>query len=308
MREKVRTQHQKADSRNGGFTLIELLVVIAIIAILAALLLPALTKAKQKAQAVQCMTNGKQLVMAWRMYADDNHDVLPPNDYPWTSTAATDGSVMNWVFGTEFQPLNAISTAILVNQKLTSLAAYISNPNTYHCPADISIVPGQHVSRTRSVSMNSAIGTIWYSRSTTIPGGAPVGGGWLGPGTAYVTTYPNPTYRTYGKMTDIVRPSPSDLWTIMDENPTTINDASLAINMNNNPGILVDYPANYHAGSAGVSFADGHTEIHKWRDAYASPSQTAITSATGGPGSVGFPAPPNSIDLGWLQPRTTDFR
>jgi prepilin-type N-terminal cleavage/methylation domain-containing protein len=81
MREKVQTKNPKADSRNGGFTLIELLVVIAIIAILAALLLPALTKAKQKAQAIQCMTNGKQLAMDRRMYADDNNDILAPNDY-----------------------------------------------------------------------------------------------------------------------------------------------------------------------------------------------------------------------------------
>ena len=171
MREKVQTKHHKADSRNGGFTLIELLVVIAIIAILAALLLPALTKAKQRAQAIQCMNNTRQIMLAWRMYADDNHDVLAANDYPWTTLVSTPWTkpakpyltppVANWVWGTEEQSQDAVSTSILVDPRLTSLAAFIQNGNVYHCPADNSMSQGK--SRTRSVSMDSSVGTVWYS-------------------------------------------------------------------------------------------------------------------------------------------------
>ena len=305
MKEKVRTKSQKTDFRNGGFTLIELLVVIAIIAILAALLLPALTKAKQKAYGVGCMDNTRQLMLCWRMYADENNDVLPPNDYPYTTAAARDATIMNWVFGSMYVNIDSIDLTILVNPKLTSLAACNQNPACFKCPADISLNQG-HI-RARSVSMNSAVGTRWYSAGVGTgapappPGvkpGDPVGGGWL------VDPYNDQqtAYRTYGKMSQITVPGASDLWVIMDENPDTINDGSMAVCMQ---PWLIDYPAHYHNGGAGISYADGHSEVHKWLDAFSSP---IISGATGGPGYQPLPAPNPCQDLSYLQPRTSASR
>ena len=172
----------------GGFTLVELAVVVATLAVLAALLLPALAGTKPTTQSFQCLENQHQLILAWQMYAQDNSDILPPNDYPWTTSVTRDGSVKNWVFGTEYQLLDTISTAILVDPKLTLLAIYNTNPAAYKCPADTYLIPTINRSHTRSVSMNSAVGTIWYGASYGSPAGGPVGGGWLGPATSYITT------------------------------------------------------------------------------------------------------------------------
>jgi type II secretory pathway pseudopilin PulG len=212
----------------GGFTLIELAVVVATIAVLAALLLPALAGTRPNTQAFQCLENQRRLILAWQMYAQDNNDILPPNDYPYTTAVAQDGIVKNWVFGTMYRILDAINASILVDPRLTCLALYNTNPAVYKCPADITLVQGHQ--RVRSVSMNSAVGTVWYSDSnhsgTKKPGSA-VEGGWL-PGTYNDS---QTTYRTYGKITQMTKPGPSSTWVIADENPNTINDGSLAVSM-----------------------------------------------------------------------------
>jgi prepilin-type N-terminal cleavage/methylation domain-containing protein/prepilin-type processing-associated H-X9-DG protein len=303
---RVQTKPQKADSRNGGFTLIELLVVIAIIAILAAILLPALSRAKQKAQGMQCMNNTRQVMLCWKMYADDNSDVLPPNDYPYQTAAPRDGSIKCWVFGTMYTIIDAVDApglgrGIQTDPALTCLAAYNQNNALFKCPADITLFQGQI--RQRSVSMNSAVGTVWWSDSnhhgTKIPGSA-VGGGWL------VSTYNDSqtAYRTYGKTSDFSVPGPSSTWVIADENPNTINDGSLAVSM---AQIIVDFPANYHGGGGGLAFADGHSELHKWMDVYLmlipSPNLLNATAEVGQPVSKFLSGP--SQDLAWIQPLTS---
>ncbi len=294
----------------GGFTLVELAVIIATVAILAVLLLPALAGTRPNTQALQCMENQRQLILAWQMYAQDNSDILPPNDYPYTTAAARDGTVKNWVFGTMYRIQDAIDApglgrGIQVNPALTSLAPYNTNPAVYKCPADTYLMQG--FPRQRSVSMNCAVGTRWWSAGvgngapTPPPGvkpGDPLGGGWL------VNPYNDSqtTYRTYGKTSAMTKPGPSMTWIIMDENPQTINDGSIAISM---AQVIVDYPANSHNGGAGLSYADGHAEVHKWSDAFANPT---LSGATGGPGGPAAPAPFPCQDLAYLQPRTSALR
>jgi prepilin-type processing-associated H-X9-DG protein len=197
-----------------------------------------------------------------------------------------------------------------VNPALTSLALYNTNPAAYKCPADITLFQG-HV-RQRSVSMNSAIGTRWWSAgvgtgaplaSSARPPGSAVGGGWL-PGTYNDS---QTTYRTYGKTSSFTVPGPSSTWVIADENPNTINDGSLVVSM---AQIVVDFPANYHGGGAGLAFADGHTEIHKWVDVFLMLPTTLnllnASSEVGAPVSKFMSGP--SQDLAWIQPRTSALK
>ena len=196
--------------------------------------------------------------------------------------------------------LMRFNTSILVNPQLSLLALYNTNPAAYKCPADTSLIQGHP--RARSVSMNCAVGTRWYS--------AGLGPGGTNPGLRRAprseedgcqVTYadPDPIYRTYGKITQMTKPGPSMTWVIMDENPLTINDACLDICMTQ---ILIDFPANYHNGAAGMSFADGHTEMHRWVDAFA---QNPSATVTGGSGDCGSVPVPHSQDLAWIQPRTS---
>ena len=176
-------QQLECESRSGGFTLIELLVVIAIIAILAAMLLPALTKAKQKAQSIACMNNNKQMMLGWRMYADDNNDLLAPNDSPYTTaysgqTPAAQAHMKCWVVGTMAKGVDAGDRPYTLGQVSelldpnSVLSPYLPNRAIYHCPADNYIDPyAGHSVHVRSISMNSAVGTIFGSAIPGTPGG-----------------------------------------------------------------------------------------------------------------------------------------
>ena len=260
-----------------GFTLIELLVVIAIIAILAAMLLPALSKAKIRTQGIGCMNNTRQLTYAWRMYAEDNREVLPfayGTPYVWVPGNIDDSNPAapdNW------------NLDITLRQSL--LWSYCGkSAGIWHCPADTAygLDAGRRVPRVRSVAMSN-----W------------VGGNGNSPETGYKGYWglASPNSIVFRKLTQMLRPGPSMTFVLLDERQDSINDGYFVTEMDGYPNPattkIVDYPASYHNRAAGFSFADGHSEIHKWRDA-----RTYPPIRTGLPLNV---PSPNNQDVTWMR-------
>jgi prepilin-type N-terminal cleavage/methylation domain-containing protein/prepilin-type processing-associated H-X9-DG protein len=230
------------NARQMAFTLIELLVVIAIIAILAAMFLPALSRAKVKAQGVYCMNNLKQLQLAVIIYADDNQERFPENPGLAIGPPAWVHGQMTWDTSSQANVQNT-NTALMTSGEIGPNVG--QNAGAFKCPADI--IPGARGPRVRSYSMNGFVGDV-----------------------ANVANYINgavPGWRRFLKTSDTGKMGAVNLWVLLDECPDSINDGFFSVRMQpNTTAKWTDVPASTHNGAGGFSFADGHAEIKKWKD------------------------------------------
>ena len=272
------TLRSPENARVKAFTLIELLVVIAIIAILASMLLPALSRAKAKGQAISCSSNAKQLQLCWLLYTLDFNDIIVPN--------AIDDSHA-WIDGTG----QALAYDLPGATNIATLQRGLLFP--YNKQVKIYACPGQ-----QRVEVMSRGGTLPLTpaRSFSISGQMH-GGTWDGTDVSPIVLGANPPSAVaYRKIAQINRPSPASAFVFVDESEYTIDDGYFAVLVNEDT--WQNYPGYRHGGSASFSFADGHSEIHRWVEG----STGALKNPTGFAPAPRFGSQKNR-DLQWLADR-----
>jgi prepilin-type N-terminal cleavage/methylation domain-containing protein len=269
---EARLSYPRPDQKDrAGFTFTELLVAIAVVGILALMVLPALARTSPNSQAMQCMNNLRQITAAWKMYADDNQDYL-------VASLGTSGFYNGrpvWMTGniSGFSPSGWDINIDIVKSPLWVFVG--KQASVFKCPADRTTVTiaGVVYPRVRSISMSQVFDS----------------GTWLTPG----------SWRTYAKISDIIRPA--NTFVFADESPESINDGALAVQCDGSQGtsgtpFIIDVPANYHNKAGDFSFADGHSQIHKWQGGF-------IGNFSGGFESVLVGG--DLADFNWLAQNTT---
>jgi prepilin-type N-terminal cleavage/methylation domain-containing protein/prepilin-type processing-associated H-X9-DG protein len=308
----------RREVRGMGFTLIELLVVIAIIAILAALLLPALTKAKQQGQGAKCMSNLRQLSLSWALYSGDNRNYFVPNGGepeepadPLDNHALPGGTLAQWCPGRQDILAagvgNYLSIASAANNtgyawiQVGLLYPYNKSVGIYLCPADMSSISsgGFVYPHVRSMSMNAWIQPLPINDPTP----------------PWNNGADDSNLRIYTKDSDLTIPGPANTWLFIDENPSSINDGWFVADPTDKTIATpqwIDCPAVYHNRAGGISFTDGHVQIKKWTD----PAVLSMTVngilPSGGPTPWNSPAVAQTTspfnDIFWLVNRTTALK